>query len=190
MNWLDRILSIFKPAVPIKPVVITPALVTPKQITKPDEIVTIPQCGLDLIRELEGCRLEAYLDTRSIPTIGYGHTDSVRLGDTCTEAQAEAWLKFDTTWAWEAVCRNVRVPLTSYQGGALLSFVYNLGAFNFVHSRLLRVLNNGNYGEVAPEMKVWIWSTLPDKTRVVNNGLVNRRRKEAALWLNNDWRQV
>jgi len=181
-TW-SEICNFFKP-IPPKPVTVQPPLPQPV----PNTSLTLPQCGIDLIKQVEGFRPSAYLDTRGIPTIGYGHTKGIRIGDTCTSAQAEAWLKFDVTWAWEAVCRNVKVPLTSYQGGALLSFVFNLGEPQFKDSGVLRELNLGNYGLVPSEIGKWVWETLPDKTRRINQGLVNRRKLEADLWKNNDWR--
>ena len=183
-----------KPA--IKPVVLKPSSIPATCNQKPNNpthhpILTsrqLPQCGVDLIKSLEGCRTSAYLDTRGIPTIGYGHTQGVRIGDTCTKEQAEAWLKFDVTWAWESICRNVRVQLTSNQAGGLLSFVYNLGSPQFVESSVLHELNAGNYGLVPTEMRKWIYETLPDKTRKVSEGLVNRRNAEANLFSGADWR--
>jgi lysozyme len=36
------------------------------------------------LREFEGLRLEAYKDAAGVPTIGYGHTKAVRMGDKIT----------------------------------------------------------------------------------------------------------
>ena len=51
--------------------------------------------GIELVKKWEGCKLHAYLDGGGVPTIGYGHTDGVKLGDVCTQEQAEKWLKED-----------------------------------------------------------------------------------------------
>ena len=53
------------------------------------------QRGIDLIKQFEGLELTAYHCSAGVPTIGYGHTRGVSLGDTCTEAQAEAMLVKD-----------------------------------------------------------------------------------------------
>lgn len=49
------------------------------------------------IKQDEGFRAEAYLDTKGIPTIGFGqtriHGRQVQLGDTTTREAAEAWLR-------------------------------------------------------------------------------------------------
>ena len=50
---------------------------------------------LDKIKEFEGLRKEAYLDAAGVPTIGYGHTHGVRMGDVISEYWAEMFLKAD-----------------------------------------------------------------------------------------------
>ena len=120
---------------------VPPVTTTPAVTLRP-----VPECGITLLRGLESLALKAYLDTAGIPTLGYGHTKSVKLGDTCTVVQAEAWLREDCAWAWEAIVKHVRVPLTSSQSGALLSFVFNLGEPQFLASSVYRALQAQNYG--------------------------------------------
>jgi lysozyme len=48
--------------------------------------------GIDLIKKFEGFKPYAYLCPANILTIGYGHTRGVRLGQTCTEEEAEQFL--------------------------------------------------------------------------------------------------
>ena len=83
--------------------------------------------GLDIVKEAEGLRLSAYLCPAGIPTIGYGHTKGVKLGDTCTREQAEEWLENDFFMAKQDVKAVVRVLLRENQLDALASFVFNLG---------------------------------------------------------------
>ena len=40
--------------------------------------------GLDVIKTAEGLRLDAYNDLAGVPTIGFGHTGDVALGDRIT----------------------------------------------------------------------------------------------------------
>ena len=47
------------------------------------------------LREFEGLRLEAYKDAAGVPTIGYGHTKAVRMGDKITRWWAIETLKKD-----------------------------------------------------------------------------------------------
>ena len=92
----------------------------------------IPQAAVDLEKEAEGLRLTAYPDpaTGGAPwTIGYGHTGpDVRPGLRITNAQAEQLLQADLDTAAAVVDRAVTVELTDRQRGALVSFVFNVGA--------------------------------------------------------------
>lgn len=84
--------------------------------------------GLDLIKKYEGCRLKAYLDPVGIPTIGYGHTSGVRLGQTITQAEAEAYLQKDVEKSEKSVDKyRDTYHWTQNQFDALVSFAYNIG---------------------------------------------------------------
>lgn len=84
--------------------------------------------GLDLIKKYEGCRLKAYLDPVGIPTIGYGHTSGVKLGQTITQAEAEAYLQKDVEKSEKAVDKySSTYHWTQSQFDALVSFAYNIG---------------------------------------------------------------
>lgn len=135
------------------------------------------QAGIDLIKHFEGLRLEAYLDTGGVPTIGYGHTRGVRIGDTITEDQADRYLVDDLSDAERAVERYVAVPLNSNQFSALVSFTYNLGAGQLSESTLLRMLNDGYYQGASDQFKRWVYD---DGVRL--DGLVRRREAEQRLF--------
>lgn len=133
--------------------------------------------GFDLIKKWEGLRLEAYLCTAGVPTIGYGHTKGVKIGDVCTEDQANQWLLDDMLEASEAIDRLVRVPLNNNQYGALTSFVFNLGWGNLQTSTLLKMLNEGKYMEASNQFLRW------NKVKgVTSTGLSNRRAEEMKLF--------
>jgi GH24 family phage-related lysozyme (muramidase) len=133
--------------------------------------------GLDLIKTAEGLRLDAYSDIAGVPTIGYGHTGDVELGDTITSEQAAQLLADDTGWAEQAVSDNVNVPLTQDQFDALTSFTYNVGEGAFENSTLLDKLNAGDYEGAQAEFGRWIHADGKSA-----DGLVNRRQDEAALF--------
>jgi lysozyme len=117
--------------------------------------VNISDDGLALIRAHEGCRYEAYPDSVGVPTIGYGHTKGVKLGDTCTDEQAEAWLREDVTTAESCVSSSVTVPMTQGEFDALVSFTFNLGCHALRSSTLLIKLNNSDYDGAAAEFGKW-----------------------------------
>ena len=184
MGWFGDFLTWFsRPAIKAPIITDIPVNEFPVNFSRP-----IPQCGLDLIKSFEKCRLEAYQDEKGVWTIGYGHIKAVKQGDTCTQEQADAWLAEDAATAWHAIVVNVKVPLTANEGGALLSWTFNTGCEAFAESTLLTILNSGNYQGVPAQMNKWVWLTMPDGTKKISNGLVNRRKAEAALWSGADWR--
>lgn len=139
---------------------------------------TINEEGLKLIKEFEGLRLEAYLDVVGIPTIGYGSTHGVKLGDKITEEEAESLLKEDLKIYEDVVERLVKVPLTDNQFSALVSFTYNLGQGNLASSTLLKLLNKGEYTQAADQFLRW--NKAGGK---VYKGLTRRREAERELFL-------
>lgn len=137
----------------------------------------------DLVMHFEGLYLNAYLCPAGIPTIGYGHTSGVKLGDKTTEAKAKKWLAEDLAEAAADVDRLITVELTKGQRDALTSFVFNLGAGRLEGSTLRKLLNSGKYSEAAAEFGKWVFGTDPDtKEKVKLNGLVYRREAEQKLF--------
>ena len=137
----------------------------------------INSAGLALIKEYEGFRANAYLDTGGVPTIGYGSTRGVKMGQTVTPDQAETLLEADLAIAEKDVASAVKVPLTDNQFAALVSFTFNLGGPALRRSTLLKLLNAGDYAGAGGQFKLWI----NDNGRKLP-GLVRRRAAEFALW--------
>jgi lysozyme len=131
-----------------------------------------------LVRQFEGCRLQAYLDSAGVPTIGVGHTRSVKMGDRCSQAQADLWLTQDLDDAGAAVASLVKVPLTQDQFDALTSFVFNLGIKRLAESTLLILLNKRDYHGAAAQFSRWVYAD-----GKVLDGLVRRRAAEAKLFM-------
>ena len=135
--------------------------------------------NLDIIKKSEGLRLEAYLPTpNDVPTIGYGHTKGVRMGQRISLAQAEQFLLEDVDWAEDAVNSLVKVKLSQNQFDALVSFVFNIGAGAFSKSTLLKYLNAGDYGGAANQFLRWNKQAGKEL-----KGLTKRRQEERALFL-------
>jgi len=133
--------------------------------------------SLDIIKQYEGLRLEAYLCPAGIPTIGWGHTFGVKLGQKISVAQAEVFLDHDYQEAEDQVKQVVKVPLTDNQLGALVSFVFNLGIGKLKSSTLLKKLNSGDYVGAASEFDKWVFSK-----GVKLKGLIARRVAERKLF--------
>jgi len=140
--------------------------------------VKISDNGIQLIRDFEGCRLNAYLDAIGVPTIGYGSTDGVTMGDSITQDQAETLLLEDLERFERCVTEMVKVPIDQNAFDALVSFAFNLGCFALGGSTLLRHLNRGDHPAAALEFARWNKAggkVLP--------GLVARRKAESELFM-------
>lgn len=134
--------------------------------------------GLTIIKEFEGLRLEAYLCPAGVPTIGYGSTLGVTLGQKITPQQAEALLIKDLERFEEAVSDFVGVPLNDNQFSALVSFTFNVGAGAFRSSTLLNLLNQKHYQGAADQFLRWNRAAGRELA-----GLTRRREAERALFL-------
>ena len=109
-----------------------------------EEPTVTGQAGVDLIKEFEGCRLDAYVCPAGVLTIGYGHTGSdVTPGMTITAAEAEALLKQDLQKFEQAVNHLIKVRLNQNEFDAIVSFTFNCGAGALDSSTFKRRMNSG-----------------------------------------------
>lgn len=134
--------------------------------------------GLGLIQQFEGCKLSAYLCPAGVWTIGWGRTINVKRGDSCTQAQADAWLVQEYDAFERKVRALIKVAVTPNQLGALVSFAYNVGVGALQFSTLLRLLNQGDHAGAAAQFARW--NKAGGKTLA---GLTRRRKAEADLFV-------
>jgi lysozyme len=137
--------------------------------------LTYSKNGLCLTELFEGDILHAYKDQRGIWTIGYGHTSGVHPGQIITQEQAVAYLSADIRAAAHCVNEVVTAPLTQPQFDALVDFVFNVGITNFLHSTLLRDVNESRFPQATAQFNLW-----DHCGGVVNAGLLRRRKAEAS----------
>jgi lysozyme len=165
--------------------------------------------GIAFLKAREGFRNIAYLDTKGIPTIGYGTTEypngkKVKLGDESTTSQCESYFISDlhafevdvnriiktkaeiiTTYFGEEITFNA---LTQNGFNALVSLCYNIGTSAFEKSTLVRRVNSSFREDKDAISQAWLmWnkeSFIKDGIRQfrVNPGLANRRAKEIDLY--------
>jgi GH24 family phage-related lysozyme (muramidase) len=159
----------------------------------PAPVADIPAAvavALPLVKEFEGCRLEAYPDpeTGGEPwTIGWGSTtygdgERVKQGDRISQELADALL----AGRLERDCQLLaqRIPrwqqLSVNQQAALLSFTYNCGPNWFGSSRfstVTKALQAGVLEQVPAALMLYVNPGGPSEA-----GLRRRRKAEAALW--------
>ena len=135
------------------------------------------QSGLNAIKKHEGVRHSAYLDAVGVPTICYGSTRKVYMGQRATPAECEERLLEDATYAGRGVAKGVKVKLTQGQYDALVSFVFNVGETQFYRSTLLRKINAGDCWGAGAEFDRWVYA----KGKRLK-GLVSRRADERKQW--------
>jgi lysozyme len=145
------------------------------------DTLRVPDTAIQLVKQFEGCKLNAYIDANGYPTIGYGHKlVGATKASSITEEEAQTLLEQDLQIATLAVQRLTSVPLNDQQLSALIDFVYNLGAGTYQHSTLRMKLNRGEYKAAAEEFKKWVYAgsiKLP--------GLIRRRQLEADIFRSN-----
>ncbi|MGL4573836.1 MAG: lysozyme [Burkholderiaceae bacterium] len=141
--------------------------------------MSISERGLDLIKEFEGLRLEAYLCPADVWTIGFGTTEGVTLGMRITEEEAERLLRRDVAKYEKAVNDLLQgAATTQEQFDCCVVFSYNVGINAFKKSTFLRRHLSGDYAGAAEALQ---WFNKANGK--VLNGLVRRRKAEAALYL-------
>ena len=150
----------------------------------PDSTLNWPICmgAVAMIAMSEGCRLRAYRCPANVWTIGWGRTDGVKPGQTCTQEQADAWLCADLTTRAAQVQAMLAQHAEPNQLGALVSLSYNIGLPALEKSTVLRAHNAGDTAAAARAFALW------NKARVNGAltelpGLTSRRAAEAALYL-------
>lgn len=134
--------------------------------------------AIALVAGAEGLRTVAYRDPVGIPTICFGETRGVKIGDTATAADCRRMLADRLREFSREVdaCLKARVPDETYV--AFLSFAYNVGSAAFCRSTLARKANAGDLVGACDELPRWVYARgirLP--------GLVKRRQEERALCL-------
>lgn len=152
-------------------------------------VLTLAASTLIGIAIHEGFREDAYLPTKyDVPTIGFGTTKNVKMGDKITVERALVRLQEEIDDEYVAAIKKlVKVPLYPHEFGALVSFVYNVGVTNFRTSTLLKKLNAGDYLGACAELDNWVkqYTGKRDangkKIYIVLPGLVKRRAEERAI---------
>ena len=143
-----------------------------------------------MIKEFEGCHLNAYPDplTGKEPiTIGWGSTKDFngqpfKLGKRITQYYADKLLIFDIEQRFLPSLQKIPYwsEMNDNQRGALLSFAYNLGSGFY---------GGSNFNTITRVLKNKEWSKVPDALYLYRNpgtkvevGLARRRKAEGKLW--------
>lgn len=140
---------------------------------------------IDLIKQFEGCKLNAYPDPGSsngLPvTIGWGNTKyengkPIHLGDTITQGQADQLLANEVAKVGQSVSGLLNGSNVSQnQFDAIVCFAYNVGMGNLANSTLLKLVKAGK--DASGEFEKW-----NKASGKVLHGLTRRRLAEKKLY--------
>ena len=141
-------------------------------------MMTTSNQGKNLIKEAEGLRLDAYRCPAGIPTIGWGHTKGVKLGQHITVQQAEDMLVDDIA-PIERLLNGMKINFRQEQFDALVSWIFNFGEGKFKGSTMYkRIIANAKDEEITDQLVKWINAAGRPLL-----GLMKRRVAEANLFI-------
>ena len=146
--------------------------------------------ALKLIKEFEGCHLEAYADPLhgwDVATIGFGTTRygdgrKVQQGDKINAIEADMLLRQEVDRIAEKLRATVPswAAMADHQKCALISFAYNLGSGFY---------GAAGFETISRELREKDWSAVPAALLLYRNpgtnveaGLKRRREAEGRLW--------
>lgn len=150
-------------------------ILTRHWIEGPEEMV-LSDKGTQVLVDREGLRLESYLDSVGVWTIGVGHAATspnpppVGPNQTITEAEAYEIFDLDNNTFEGCVNDAVTRPMTQQQFDAFVSIAFNIGMGGFTDSTFLERFNDGENDERVVEA-ILMWNKPPE--------IIPRRQAEA-----------
>ena len=109
------------------------------------------------IAKWEGLETTAYRDIVGVPTVCYGETRGVKMGDTYTKAQCMDMLKVAVGEYYTKIqpcMTNKDIPVGVQ--ASLLELAYNVGTGATCKSTMMKLANQGKYKEACRELDKWI----------------------------------
>ena len=104
----------------------------------------------------EGFSDHAYIPVKGdVPTIGYGETQGVKMGDRITAIDALKALNRDVAVYENDIKKCIKVPLSQNEFDAYVDLAYNIGPGAFCSSTLVRRLNHGDYALACRSILDW-----------------------------------
>lgn len=171
MNWFT------------KPAPVTASNPKGQRVAKTRLTGTLAAAAIALVGSYEGLRTKAYIPIAGdVPTICYGSTKGVKLGDTATKPECDALLVSELK-TFEAGMRRCLLEPDRWSDKvylSMLSATYNIGygPTGFCGSSMARNLNANNGQAACNSLLRWNKAS----GRVVP-GLTKRREQERALCL-------
>jgi GH24 family phage-related lysozyme (muramidase) len=109
------------------------------------------------IAKWEGLETTAYRDIVGVPTVCYGETRGVRMGDSYTKAECMKMLQVAVGEYYsklEPCMINKNIPVGVQ--ASLLELSYNVGTKPVCTSTMMKLANAGLYKEACSELSKWV----------------------------------
>jgi len=146
---------------------------------------TVAVAVVAVVAAFEGVRTVAYRDSIGVPTICFGETRGVHMGDRKTLEQCREMLG-DALYEFEQGFRKCLVDPSKIPDGAYIAFLslsYNIGIRGFCKSSVARYANY-----YSTKHKLWYLQDACRRIKLYNKaggrtlrGLVRRRAKEYSM---------
>lgn len=163
------------------------------KITGKPPLMVASMKALEIIKHYEGLAriggdglVHAYICPAGKPTIGYGATRNVHLGDVMTIESAVARLIEDVKIVERELQKIITVPIKQCQFDAITAWAYNIGTAKASTSSLVRYMNTKKPELAASEFERWnkAMTTVGGiKAMRPLEGLAKRRKTEALCFL-------
>lgn len=112
-----------------------------------------------VIESNEGLSLTAYKDSAGVPTICYGETKGVRMGQKATLSQCQAML-IQSAGEHAKALDGLPMSLTDVQLLGAIDLTYNIGVSGFKNSTVKRKLMQGDTKGAAQAVLAWRYITI------------------------------
>ena len=119
--------------------------------------VAVIALATPFIAKWEGLETKAYKDIVGIPTVCYGETRGVKMGDTYTKEQCYAMLEKSVKEYYDGLTpymTNPDIPVSVQ--ASMLELAYNVGISAVGRSTMMRLANQGKYVEACNELGKWV----------------------------------
>lgn len=106
----------------------------------------------------EGLRTSAYLDSVGVPTICYGETENVKLGDKKTKKECDEMFYAKLGTFAYAIKMEIPHQIDPHFHAALTSWSYNVGLGATRRSTLIKKAKAGDFIGACNELSRWIYA--------------------------------
>jgi GH24 family phage-related lysozyme (muramidase) len=129
--------------------------------------------ALQFIQLVTTPRLSVYVNKQQKLAIGYNRTVNVHKGTTCTEEEADLWLKEDINRLGNVLYRSFPYQLNPWQTTALLSLAQEITVETFRTSQLYSYLLAKEYSLASQQFILYHFENTSKFRRIQERNLFN-----------------